>query len=191
MKKIVGLLILALAVVSCTQEKTAYVDTVMLRDNYSAIQESGKRFEQQNTQLQSMWQAEVSDLQEQIQSFQEEAESLSQKEREERRNALLKKQQQFQQKKRFQQSLLMKQMQSAQDSLTKIIKSTISDYAEKHDYTYVFGANETENILYAKESQNITEEVLKALDGDAASSSEKTNTQSDQAAKAPADTVSK
>src|SRR5690625_5038207 len=119
MKKIVGLLILALAVVSCTQEKTAYVDTVMLRDNYSAIQKSSKNFEQQNNQLRSMWQTEISGLQKEIKSFQENSENLSSKEREERRTALLKKQQQFQKKKRFQQSLLMKQMQSAQDSLTK------------------------------------------------------------------------
>lgn len=35
------------------------------------------------------------------------------------------------------------------------------EYGKKHGYTYIFGANGTGTILYADESENITEDLIK------------------------------
>jgi outer membrane protein len=86
------------------------------------------------------------------------------------------------------------QMQSGQlreesdkiiDSLIVKVKDFVGEYGEENGYTYIFGSNESANIMYAKEGKDITDEVLKALNkeyGGASVSTEgkEMNTEKDQ-----------
>jgi outer membrane protein len=49
------------------------------------------------------------------------------------------------------------------DSLVNTVKDFIKDFGKDKGYTFIYGANESGNILYGKEDLNITEEVTKAL----------------------------
>ena len=43
------------------------------------------------------------------------------------------------------------------------MKDFVAEYGEENGYTYIFGSNESANIMYAKEGLDITDEILKEL----------------------------
>ncbi len=49
------------------------------------------------------------------------------------------------------------------DSMITKVKDFVKDYGEENDYTYIFGSNESANIIYAKEGLDITQEILEEL----------------------------
>ncbi len=166
MRKIAFLLVGTLILTACQQQvKTAYVDNDILRQNFEVLQSNNKTFITKQNRLDSILQTEVTQFQKEVQAFQQKAQSMSTADREARRQALLTKQQQLQRKHRFQRSLLTQQEQKTRDSLEKIVKKTVKEYAQTHNYTYIFGANTFDNLLYADESKNITQDILSKLNG--------------------------
>lgn len=175
MKKIAVLFIGALLLASCQKaEKTAYVDNEVLIKNYTDLTVLNTKFETQLQTLQEGWQQEGQAFQAKVQDFQESAQSMSQSKRDAQRQELLKEQQSLQQKQRFQQSLLYQQQQTAQDSLESVLKKEIKTYAESKGYAFVFGANPNNNIYYADESKDITQDILDILNADAGASTHST-----------------
>ena len=75
----------------------------------------------------------------------------------------MQKQQQLQRQQQMQSNQLREESDVVIDSLITKVKDFVADYGEKNGYTYIFGSNESANIMYAKEGRDITEEVLKAL----------------------------
>ena len=49
------------------------------------------------------------------------------------------------------------------DSLVTKVTVFVADYGEEKGYTYIFGSNESANIMYAEEGLDITDEVLEEL----------------------------
>jgi len=49
------------------------------------------------------------------------------------------------------------------DSIVTKVKDYVKDYGKKNNYTYIFGSNESANIMYAKDGLDITEEILGKL----------------------------
>lgn len=160
MKKFAVLLVAVMGLVSCQQEKTAYVDNVLLKENFNALQENNKDFDSRQNQLKSTLQADYEKFQKKVQDYQGKLESMSKDQQEKRRQELMQEQQQLQQKQQVQQSLFMQQKQKAQDSIEDILKTKIEDYAKSHNYTYIFGANDDDNLLYAADGKDITQDIL-------------------------------
>ncbi len=183
MKKIALLFVAALVLASCQKtEKTAYVDNEVLIKNFTDLTVLNTKFDTQLQSLQEGWQKEGQAFQTKVQDFQENAQGMSQKNRDAKRQELLKEQQSLQQKQRFQQSLLYQQQQTAQDSLEGILKDKIKSYAKSNGYVYVFGANPNNNIYYAEDSKNITQEILDLLNADSSSDASKTTEKADSTA---------
>lgn len=171
MKKFAFLLLGAVTLFSCQQEKTAFVNNDMLSKNYNAMEASNQKLQKQQKEMQESMQAEGEKFQKKVQVYQDNLETMSKEEEQKRRDELMKEQQQLQQKQQMQSQMLQQQNQKVQDSLKEIMDSKVSEYAEAHGYTYIFGANENDNILYAKDSKNITQDVLEELnkgEGDSA-----------------------
>ena len=42
----------------------------------------------------------------------------------------------------------------------------MKNYGEKNGYTYILGSNEAGSVMYGKESQDVTKEILEALNAD-------------------------
>lgn len=166
MKKVSGLFLGLLLLVSCQQEKTAYVDNATLREGYEALKELNAKFEKQEEELQRSWQEDGEQFQKKVQEYQEKAPTMSKADEEKERNKLLGEQQSLQQKQQFQQSLYVQQRQNKHDSIQSLILDKVKDYAKAHNYSFVFGANENNNILYAQDGKDITQEVLKELNAD-------------------------
>jgi outer membrane protein len=52
------------------------------------------------------------------------------------------------------------------DSLVNTVKDFIKTYGKDNGYTYIYGSNESGNILYGKEELDITVEVTEALNAE-------------------------
>jgi len=47
--------------------------------------------------------------------------------------------------------------------IIKEVRNKVAKYGETNNYTYIFGSNESANIIYAKRGKDITLEVLEAI----------------------------
>ena len=52
------------------------------------------------------------------------------------------------------------------DTLVKQVKAFVKDYGKKNGYTFILGANEAGSVMYGADDKDITEDVIKALNGD-------------------------
>lgn len=163
MKKISLLLIASVLLIACDQEKTAFIDNEILSKNYKALEELNTRFDKKADKLQELWNTDIQAFQKKVEEFQQKANSMSTAQLEKRQNELLDEQDQMRQDQQLHQSLLMQQKNNAFDSLEDIVKVKIKEYAKANKYTYIFGANEDNNIFYGDESRDITKDILKEL----------------------------
>lgn len=167
MKKIAILLLGLVFMYACQEEKTAFVDSDKLKENYESLATSNKEFDDRQQEMQMELQKEGQGFQQKVEKYQEERESMSQSEQEEREGELMQEQQELQQKQQMQQSLVMQQKQQMEDSLVDVMKGKIKEFADSRNYTYVFGTGE-DNIMYADEGKDITDDVLEELNSESA-----------------------
>src|SRR5690606_17247679 len=163
MRKLFTVLVLGAALTSCTEEKTGYVDTTRLLQEYSEMKEVETEFTAKSETLKSQLDSVARGFQQEVMVYQENMATMSQSEREEAEDNLMRKQQVLQQSSQMQSSQLRVESDQVIDSLVTKVKDFVADYGKKNDYTYIFGSNESANIMYAKEGLDITDEVLEEL----------------------------
>lgn len=169
MKKLL-FIALGFAILSCNKQegtsglKTAYVDTEkLMKEHQQAIdienkykvksEEMGRELETEAKQFQADYESALRQAQAKgPQWAQQKAAELQ--EREQRLN--------------IKQQSMYKEIQDASngelDSLVNDIKLYIKDYGKKNGYDYVYGTGLTSpSILYAKDSYDITDELVKQL----------------------------
>ena len=163
MRKLFTVLVLGAALTSCTEEKTGYVDTTRLLQEYSEMKEVETEFTAKSETLKSQLDSVARGFQQEVMVYQENMATMSQSEREEAEANLMRKQQMLQQSSQMQSSQLRVESDQVIDSLVTKVKDFVAEYGKKNDYTYIFGSNESANIMYAKEGLDITDEVLEEL----------------------------
>ena len=171
-----SLIIFALAVLmsACDKEKTAYVDTTRLIQEFSEMKEVEAAFTQKGDALKQEMDSIARNFQQEVLEYQENRMTMSQAERQAAEQELMAKQQALQQEQQMKSSLLRKESDAAIDSLVTTVKDFVADYGEENGYTYIFGSNESANIMYAKEGLDITDEVLAQLNAGSSTESEGT-----------------
>lgn len=166
MKRVILLFSAVVLLASCDQasgEKTAYVNNTTLFKEFEAFSASTERFERKQQKLQEEVQRESQKFQQKVQEFQENFQNMSESEAEEKQMKLVQEQQRLEGAMGQQESQLRSEMNQTQDSLENILMTKVKDYAKKQDYTYVFGMNESYNILYAKDAKDITDDILELI----------------------------
>ena len=163
MKKIILSLALVGSILSCTSDKTAYVDNSVLIQDYYKMESTEARFEKKSQALSDELDSVAGEFQKEVQEFQEGMDRMSTKQREERQNELVQKQQMLQQRQQQQSQMLRQESDQAIDSLIEEVKDYVAEYGKERGYSYIFGSNESANIMYAKEGLDITEEILEEL----------------------------
>ncbi len=171
MKKSLLIFSFALALLSCNKEqatatgfKTAYVDTSKLSKDYEEFKDlesqSKVKMEEMGRELDGkvqQWKLEAA-------SFQEEAKTKGPQWAQLKGQELQKREQEL----NMLQQSMMKQLQDEfgvkNDSAVSKMKKHIRDYGKKKGYDYIYGSGEaTNSVLYAKDSYDITNDVLKEL----------------------------
>lgn len=163
MKKVILLVFGAVVLSSCNQEKTAYVDNTQLIQDFKEMKSTEAKFTKKSEKLKKELDSVAQQFQLEVQQYQQQSASLSSAEKQEKESMLMQKQQQLQRQQQMQSNQLREESDVVIDSLITKVKDFVADYGEKNGYTYIFGSNESANIMYAKEGRDITEEVLKAL----------------------------
>ena len=163
MKKLVAVLALGAIFTGCDQQKTAYVDTQRLLQDYTRMQEMEAEFTGRSESLRQEIDSVARGFQQEVQAYQEEMGDLTQAQRQEREQELMQKQQMIQQRQQMASGQLRQESSAVVDSIMTEVKDFVKAYGEEHGYTYIFGSTENANIMYAKEGLDITDEILDEL----------------------------
>lgn len=166
MKKIAIVLLGAFVMISCNQEKTAYVDNTKLIQDYQGLKDTEAKFSKKTETIKKDLDSLAKAFQAEVKVYQEGAKSMSQSDRQKKEEALMKKQQQLRQQQALIGQLLNKKSSKAIDSIIKVVKGFVAEYGKKNGYTYIFGSTKSANIMYAKEGKDITDEILKELNAE-------------------------
>jgi outer membrane protein len=163
MKKLILVVLVAAGLTSCTQEKTAYVDTTKLIQEYKEMKEVESEFTSKSDRIKGELDSLAQSFQAEVQAYQESMGSLSTAQRQEKEQELMQKQQTIQQQQQMMGNQLRSESDAVIDSIVNKVKDYVKVYGEQNNYTYIFGSNESANIMYAKEGLDITEEILQKL----------------------------
>lgn len=166
MKRLLAVLLLGTALTGCSDDKTAYVDTTTLIQEYAEMKEVEARFTSRSEVMQREFDSIARGFQEDVQAYQEEAESMSQAQRQEMEGQLMQRQQSLQRQQQQMGGSLREESDQVIDSIVIKVKDFVKDYGQENDYTYIFGSNESANIMYAEEGLDITDEILEKLNAE-------------------------
>ena len=170
MKKSLLILGLALAMVSCNKEgaapaglKTAYVDTAKLVDESEELKDLEAKAKVKEEELGRELQQEARQLQLDAASFQKEAMIKGEQWAQLRGQDLQKRERDLQVKQQAMQEEFSKEFGVKRDTIVSQMKTLIKEFGKKNGYDYVYGTGDAASILYAKDSYDITKDILKQL----------------------------
>lgn len=163
MKRIFLSAIVVATLWSCQKDKTAYVNNSELIQSYNKMKRTDEMFQAKNEELSKELDSVAMSFQKEVQEFQAEMNQMSQSKREAEQNKLIQKQQQLQQQQQQRSQVLRQESDAAINEIIDEVKAYVSDYGEENNYTYIFGSNESANIMYAKKGLDLTEEILAKL----------------------------
>jgi outer membrane protein len=140
-----------------------YVDVNKLIEGYKRTKIVKSEFDKKANVMKSNVDSLISNWQKELQNYEKERSSLSVKELELKQEILSNKQQQI----NSYQEAIQKQIQEEDKKVTQTIINDINDfikeYGKSKGYQIIFGASGGGNIMYADESTDLTDEVLKGL----------------------------
>lgn len=171
-KKIVVVLALAIAIVSCNDKpavaakevKTAYVDTSLLMKEYTATKDLDAKYKAKGEQKGKALEAEISKFKKEAASFQAQAQANGQTWAQQKGAELQRREQQLAQAQQALSQQLQQEGGAEMDSLVANVKRTIKAYGKEKGYTYIYGTGDTNaSILYAQDKLDITKDIVKIL----------------------------
>ena len=166
MKKIILSLIVVATLVACNQPKTAYVDNTVLLKEYEEMKAVEAKFTTRSERMNKQMDSIAQEFQIEVQDYQKRASRMSTSKRQEEEQALLQKQQKLQQQQQFRSQQLRQESDVVIDSIITKVKDFVRDYGQENGYTYIFGSNESANIMYAEDGKDITQEILEKLNAE-------------------------
>jgi len=143
--------------------KIAYVESSRLLSGYQGMIDASQAYQQKAM----IWKANIDTLSKEFQiaatKYEQEKNTLSKKERELTEEILSNKQRQLIDYQRsIEEKAREEDQKMTQDVLTQV-NGFMKQYAKEHGYDIVMGATESGNIVYTKDTYNITDEVLEGL----------------------------
>lgn len=164
MRNYLSVLAFTVLLMSCQQEKTAFVETEKLLKEYQGAKDLETHIGQRRDSVQSGLQQIETQFRALVQDYQKKASKMSTAQREQKEEELMAQQSQLQELRQREGQSFQAYSSEKMDTLVSNIKKFVADYAKKNGYTYIFGSNATtENILYGEPTKDLTEEILKAL----------------------------
>jgi outer membrane protein len=169
MKKIIVCLAMAVAIVSCNKTtdakefKTAYVDTNKLLDESIEKKDIEEKYKAKADVMDSRLKVAAEKFQSEAASFKQNAMANGQAWAQQKGAELQQREQELQ----YAQQGMLQQLQAESgkemDSLVTKYKKIFKEYGKDKGYDYVFGTGEAATVLYAKDSYDITKELIKLV----------------------------
>lgn len=170
MKKSIVVIAIAAMLFSCnksestaTSEKTAYIDTVKLMEEYTESKDLQAKFKEKSEVMGKELELEIKKFQDEADNFRRNAQANGQEWAQKKGAELQKKEQQLQ----YAQQAMGQQLQQEggveRDSLVQKVRKYIKEYGKKNGYSYIYGTGDAASVLYAKDQFDITAKVVKEL----------------------------
>ena len=166
MKKLSIILLIGIGAISCNQEKTAYVENEKVVEEYYQLENMRNRYDEKQEALSKEIDSLAAPFQKLYDEYMEKRESMSDSERQQKEQQLRQMQQQIRAMQSQQGQKLQQERGEEADSLINVMETKVAEYAKEKGYTYIFGSNQSSNIMYGDKSKNITDEVIEILNED-------------------------
>lgn len=180
MKKISIILLMGISIISCNQEKTAFVENERVVEEYYKLENMRDRYDSKQEALSKEIDSLAAPFQKLYDEYMDKRESMSKQERQQKEQQLRQMQQQIRSKQNQEGRSLQQKRGEEADSLIKVMENKVADWADKKGYTYIFGSNQSSNILYGDQSKNITDEVIEMLNEDDDSEKEEESSEAEE-----------
>ena len=149
-----------------TSDQLVYVDINKLMEGYDRTKVEKEAFEKQAGTLKANVDSLMVNWQDELKNYEKERTGMTKKELELKQELLQNKQQQIT---NYQQAI-QKQIQEEDQKMTQTVINDINDYVKEYGkekgYPIIFGASGSGNIMYAGETSDLTQVILKGLNKD-------------------------
>ena len=169
MKKLIAILVLSISIISCNQTstskeyKTAYIDIFKLMDKSTEAKDIEAKYKGKAEEMGAQLKVEATKLEGEKNSFQASAQKNGQVWAQQKYGELQQREQQLQnaQQGMFQQ--LQGESGTEMDSLESKYKKIFKEFGKDKGYDYIFGTGQPASVLYAKDSYDVTKELVKIV----------------------------
>ncbi len=143
--------------------KTAYIDTEKLMKEYQESKDFEAKYKAMSDRMQNELDSDMKAFQRDVQDLQQNAQSKGMEWARNREAELSRRQLTLQQKEQNYMKKFQEEGAVERDSMVSKMKAFIKDYGKDKNFDYVFGTGDAATVLYAKDSYNITEDILKLM----------------------------
>ena len=168
-KKTIIFFVLAISILSCnktteTREfKTAYIDTVKLMEQSTEAKDIEAKYKDKSKVMGSQLEVEVNRFKAEAAGFKDNAMKYGQAWAQQKGAELQKREQEL----TYAQQGMLRQLQDESgvemDSVVKTYKKLIKDYGKEKGYDYIYGTGDAQSVLYAKDSYDLTKDIIKLV----------------------------
>ena len=169
-KKTVILFAFAITIISCNKTieakefKTAYIDTSKLMDESTEAKDIGAKYKDKSKVMGNQLEAEVARFKSEAASFKKNAQTNGPAWAQQKGAELSQREQQL----NYAQQAMLQQLQQESgaeiDTLVSSYRKMLKEYGKEKGYDYIYGSGDASpSILYAKDSYNITKEIIKMI----------------------------
>lgn len=140
-----------------------YINSDSLLDNFDYYNEIHDRLEKKKDSLDAYLESKSRRLESEVAAYQQQAPAMSQSERQNTEDGLMRKQQSIIEERKRLVEVFSNEEEALNDSLYNRLQSAIESYNKNHNYTFILGYQRGGGILFANDSLNITNDVIKVL----------------------------
>lgn len=168
-KKTLVMLAIGLAAISCNKTteakdfKTAYVDTSKLMEESIEAKDIEAKYKGKAAEMDTKLKSEATKLEIEMKNFKQNAMTNGQAWAQQKGAELQQRDQQL----RYAQQGMLQQLQGESgiemDSLVTKYKKIFKEYGKEKGYDYIYGTGEAATVLYAKDSYDITKDLVKLV----------------------------
>ncbi|WP_295333864.1 OmpH family outer membrane protein [Flavobacterium sp.] len=168
-KKTVILFALAISFLSCNKTtevkefKTAYIDTSKLMEESTEAKDIAEKYKDKSKVMGNQLEVEVNRFKSEAANFQKNAQANGQVWAQQKGAELQRREQELS----YAQQAMLQQLQSESgvemDSLVSNYRKVIKEYGKEKGYDYIYGTGDIASVLYAKDSYDITKEIIKLV----------------------------
>lgn len=168
-KKTVILFALAITFLSCNKTtevkefKTAYIDTSKLMEESTEAKDIAEKYKDKSKVMGNQLEVEVNRFKSEAANFQKNAQANGQVWAQQKGAELQRREQELS----YAQQAMLQQLQSESgvemDSLVSTYRKVIKEYGKDKGYDYIYGTGDIASVLYAKDSYDITKEIIKLV----------------------------
>lgn len=169
MKKFVIFAAIVFSAVSCNEApkakdfKTAYVDTTKMMEEYTEAKELDEKYKTKGEVMGRELEVAAKKLKAEMNGFQQNAMAKGQAWAQQKGAELQQREQELQYAQQGMLQQLQQESGKEMDTLVKSVKQLIKDYGKEKGYDYIYGTGDAATVLYAKDSYDITKDVIKMI----------------------------